>query len=58
VNNWRWMLFSGAIPAVIFFVMLFFIRKSPRWLVRNVGSDLLCPENKQIARIAFSEQIV
>ena len=34
-NNWRWMLFSGAIPAVIFFVMLFFIRKSPRWLVKK-----------------------
>lgn len=29
------MLFSGAIPAVIFFVMLFFIRKSPRWLVKK-----------------------
>lgn len=35
-NNWRWMLFSGTIPAVAFFVMLFFIRKSPRWLVKKV----------------------
>jgi sugar porter (SP) family MFS transporter len=35
VNNWRWMLFSGAIPAVAFFAMLFFIRKSPRWLVKK-----------------------
>ncbi len=34
-NNWRWMLFSGAIPAVVFFLMLFFIRKSPRWLVKK-----------------------
>jgi sugar porter (SP) family MFS transporter len=34
-NNWRWMLFSGAIPAVAFFAMLFFIRKSPRWLVKK-----------------------
>lgn len=34
-NNWRWMLFSGAFPAVTFFVMLFFIRKSPRWLVKK-----------------------
>ncbi len=34
-NNWRWMLFSGALPAVAFFVMLFFIRKSPRWLVKK-----------------------
>lgn len=34
-NNWRWMLFSGAVPAVAFFFMLFFIRKSPRWLVKK-----------------------
>jgi sugar porter (SP) family MFS transporter len=34
-SNWRWMLFSGAIPAVAFFLMLFFIRKSPRWLVKK-----------------------
>jgi sugar porter (SP) family MFS transporter len=34
-NNWRWMLFSGALPAVAFFAMLFFIRKSPRWLVKK-----------------------
>lgn len=34
-NNWRWMLFSGAFPAVAFFLMLFFIRKSPRWLVKK-----------------------
>ena len=34
-NNWRWMLFSGAIPAVAFFLMLLVIRKSPRWLVKK-----------------------
>jgi sugar porter (SP) family MFS transporter len=34
-NNWRWMLFSGTLPAVAFFVMLFYIRKSPRWLVKK-----------------------
>ena len=34
-QNWRWMLFSGAIPALAFFLMLLVIRKSPRWLVKN-----------------------
>ena len=34
-NNWRWMLFSGALPAVAFFFMLIVIRKSPRWLVKK-----------------------
>jgi sugar porter (SP) family MFS transporter len=34
-QNWRWMLFSGVLPAVAFFIMLLFIRKSPRWLVKK-----------------------
>jgi sugar porter (SP) family MFS transporter len=34
-HNWRWMLFSGAIPAIAFFFMLLVIRKSPRWLVKK-----------------------
>jgi MFS family permease len=34
-NNWRWMLFSGAFPAIAFFFMVMFIRKSPRWLVKK-----------------------
>lgn len=33
-QNWRWMLLSGAFPAVAFFLMLLVIRKSPRWLVK------------------------
>jgi sugar porter (SP) family MFS transporter len=33
-QNWRWMLFSGALPAIAFFLMLLVIRTSPRWLVK------------------------
>ncbi len=32
-NNWRWMFTSGAIPAVLFFVCVFFVPESPRWLI-------------------------
>jgi sugar porter (SP) family MFS transporter len=32
-KNWRWMFMAGAIPAVAFFILLFFISSSPRWLV-------------------------
>ncbi len=31
-NNWRWMFATGAIPSVAFFVLLFLIPESPRWL--------------------------
>jgi sugar porter (SP) family MFS transporter len=33
-QNWRWMLFSGTLPAVAFLLMLLVIRSSPRWLVK------------------------
>lgn len=32
-NNWRWMFMAGAVPAALFFILLFFISQSPRWLV-------------------------
>jgi sugar porter (SP) family MFS transporter len=32
-NNWRWMFLAGAVPAAAFFILLFFISPSPRWLV-------------------------
>jgi sugar porter (SP) family MFS transporter len=32
---WRWMLGILAFPSLIFFVMVFFVPESPRWLVKN-----------------------
>jgi sugar porter (SP) family MFS transporter len=32
-NDWRWMFGASGIPAVLFLLMLFFIPRSPRWLV-------------------------
>ena len=34
-DAWRWMLGVETIPALLFFVLLFFIPESPRWLVRK-----------------------
>jgi len=34
-NNWRWMFIAGALPAILFFIMLLFVKKSPRWLVKK-----------------------
>lgn len=33
--GWRWMFGSEAIPAVILFVLLFFVPESPRWLMKK-----------------------
>jgi MFS family permease len=32
VNNWRWMLGMDAVPAVLYFFLLFAVPESPRWL--------------------------
>ena len=34
-NNWRYMFISEIIPAILFLVLLFFVEKSPRWLVQK-----------------------
>lgn len=38
-NNWRWMFMSEAIPAILFLVLLFFVSRSPRWLVKQGKYD-------------------
>ena len=37
-TGWRWMFFSGAIPATLFFILLFFVPETPRYLVMK-GKD-------------------
>jgi sugar porter (SP) family MFS transporter len=34
-TKWRWMFLFGVIPSVVFFILLFFINRSPRWLVKT-----------------------
>lgn len=51
-HNWRWMLFSGAVPAIAFFLMLMVIRKSPRWLVKK---GLLEEAKKNIEELSSHE---
>jgi sugar porter (SP) family MFS transporter len=55
--NWRWMLGVGAIPAILYFLLLFIVPQSPRWLALKGRHD---EAKKVLARIGgneYAEQI-
>lgn len=35
LTNWRWMLGAEVLPSVIYFILIFFIPESPRWLIMH-----------------------
>ena len=37
--NWRWMYAMGAVPSILFFLLLLGVPESPRWLVKNGRED-------------------
>lgn len=39
-GSWRWMLGVQAFPALLFFVLIFFVPESPRWLLLHRGKHL------------------
>ena len=50
-TEWRWKLDVAALPAVAFLVMLFFIPRSPRWLVKQKRVD----EARDVLRLIGEE---
>lgn len=40
-DSWRWMLGVEAIPAIIYFISLFTVPKSPRWLILKLNNIAL-----------------
>jgi sugar porter (SP) family MFS transporter len=50
-QEWRWKLGISSIPAALFFLMLFSIPRSPRWLVKKLRVD----EAKEVLRLTGEE---
>lgn len=38
-RGWRWMFGAEAVPAFLFFILMFFVPESPRWLVKYGKND-------------------
>ena len=52
-ESWRWMLGVEAIPAIIYFVALFAVPRSPRWLIQRL--NLVKIAEKTLIRIGGKE---
>jgi len=52
-EGWRWMFFSGVIPAGVFFILLFFVPETPRYLAMKGKDDKAL---KVLAKIGGEEQ--
>ncbi|WP_321516817.1 sugar porter family MFS transporter [Marinifilum fragile] len=57
--NWRWMLGLEAIPALLYFFLLFFVPRSPRWLAMNgLDDEALDVMKKALGELEAKEQLV
>lgn len=52
-ENWRWMLGIEAIPAFIYFISLFTVPQSPRWLIQKLKKTALA--HKTLSKIGGNE---
>jgi SP family xylose:H+ symportor-like MFS transporter len=48
-EGWRWMFFSGTIPAALFFILLFFVPETPRYLAMKGKEQQALKVLKKIA---------
>lgn len=55
-NNWRWMFVTGVFPSVLFFIGLFFIPESPRWLYKAGRKDESLKVLTRISGSAVAEE--
>lgn len=39
-NDWQWMIIAEAVPALLFFVLMFTVPESPRWLISHGREDV------------------
>jgi SP family arabinose:H+ symporter-like MFS transporter len=54
--GWRWMFGAEAVPAFLFFLFMFAIPESPRWLVKNGREDLAGRVLAKIGGPAFADR--
>jgi sugar porter (SP) family MFS transporter len=46
--GWRWMFFACAVPSIVFFILVFTLPESPRWLIKAGKKDKAYPTLNKI----------
>ena len=55
-ESWRWMLASGAIPSLVFFISVCFVPESPRWLVKRNQPEKAAQILRKIGNEAYARR--
>jgi sugar porter (SP) family MFS transporter len=56
--GWRWMFIATAAPALLFFVSMFFVPESPRWLAKNGQFEKAKEILAKIGGMAYAEAAI
>ncbi|GEC72319.1 MFS transporter, sugar porter (SP) family [Flavobacterium flevense] len=53
--GWRWMFWAEVVPAVAFFIFIFFVPESPRWLIKAGKTEKAYPTLKKIGGDEYAQ---
>ena len=54
--GWRWMFLACTFPAILFFILTFFVPESPRWLIKSGRREAALPILERIGGESFAYQ--
>ncbi|HJR99526.1 MAG TPA: sugar porter family MFS transporter [Flavobacterium sp.] len=54
--GWRWMFFACAVPSVVFFLLVFILPESPRWLMKAGKPEKAFPTLKKIGGEEYARE--
>lgn len=54
--GWRWMFFACGVPSIIFFILVFTLPESPRWLIKVGKQDLALPTLTKIGGEEYAKK--
>jgi SP family sugar porter-like MFS transporter len=54
--GWRWMFWAENVPALIFFILMFFVPESPRWLAKQQKFDRSRQVLERIGGLEFAQK--